>query len=280
MNLEGLGIALVTPFDQDNNIDFPALSNILHHTKNHASYLVVNGTTGESATTTIKEKNSIVDFIKSQKIGLPIVYGIGGNNTTQVVETITNTNLTGISAIMSISPYYNKPSQTGIYLHYYEIANASKRPIILYNVPARTGSNIEADTVAKLADHPNIIGIKEASGNLTQCMEIIKKCPNHFMLISGDDMLTLPIRSIGGKGVISVLANAFPQAMKRITTSPLPQSAKETLKLMAINKLLSQESNTACIKFILHKMNLCSEKVRLPLSEISQDLKDEIIKNL
>jgi 4-hydroxy-tetrahydrodipicolinate synthase len=277
MYLEGLGVALITPFDKKNKIDFIALANVINHVKSYASYLVINGTTGEAATTTTEEKNQILNFVKSHAHNLPIVCGIGGNNTSQIIETINNTDLNGVSAIMSISPYYNKPSQQGIYLHYKAIANSAKVPIILYNVPGRTGSNIEPETVAKLAEHSNIIGIKEASGNLIQCIEIIKICPSNFTLISGDDMLTLPIRSIGGKGAISVLANAFPEQMQIITNGTYEESAKTTLRLSYLNRLLYKESNTACIKYILNYMNLCNQEVRLPLCDISEVLKEEVI---
>ena len=192
--LFGTGVALVTPFDADGAIDFDSLKKLLAHTAKGVNYYVVMGTTGESATMTKDEKKEVLQFVlKNNPKKLPVVYGIGGNNTDAVIEEIHSTNLKGVTALLSVSPYYNKPSQEGIYQHFKKVADTSTLPIILYNVPGRTASNLTADTTLRLAQHKNIIGIKEASGNLEQCMKIAKEKPANFLLISGDDLLTVPI---------------------------------------------------------------------------------------
>ena len=277
---EGTGVALVTPFDERLEIDFNGLKNLLHHTAN-VDYYVVQGTTGESATTTTKEKRKILQFVhNNNKAKLPVVYGIGGNNTKSVIESIKHTDLSNVSAILSVSPYYNKPSQEGIYQHYLALAESSPVPIILYNVPGRTMSNITAKTTVRLAQHKNIIGIKEASGDLVQCMEIMRDKPQDFMLISGDDLLTTAMMSLGGKGVISVLANAFPNIFKTITTSALDgnfdKSSRETQRLLSINPLMYEESNPVGIKEVLRQMGVCENHVRLPLLPASQSLTERI----
>src|SRR5688572_25908548 len=206
----GTGVALVTPFDSTGAIDYKALKKLLAHTAKGVDYYVVMGTTGESVTVSSEEKKKVLEFVKANNSkGLPIVYGIGGNNTQNVLDTIKATNLKGVDAILSVSPYYNKPSQEGIYQHFAAVADASPLPLILYNVPGRTGSNLTAETTLRLAQHKNIIGVKEASGNLEQCMKISKYMPKDFLLFSGDDLIIIPLYSIGGKGVISVLANAY-----------------------------------------------------------------------
>ncbi len=217
----GTGVALVTPFHQDGSIDFASLKKLLVHTSAGVDYFVVMGTTGESATLTKEEKKEVLQFVlKNNPKKLPLVYGIGGNHTASVLEEIENTNFKGVSALLSVSPYYNKPSQEGIRQHFKKIADTAPLPVILYNVPSRTSSNLTADTTLKLAQHKNIIGIKEASGSLEQCMKIAKNKTKDFLLISGDDLFTLPLYSIGGGvGVISVLANAFSRnpVRKKIT---------------------------------------------------------------
>ena len=220
--LKGTGVALVTPFNDDLSVDFDGLLSLLKHTAQGVDYYVVQGTTGETATTSVEEKASILKFVREHNPkSLPLVYGIGGNNTQAVIETIKSTDLTGVTALLSVSPYYNKPSQEGIYQHFTMVADASPIPVILYNVPGRTQSNIAASTTLRLAKHENIIGIKEASGDLVQCMAIAKDAPKDFLLISGDDLLTTPMMAVGAVGVISVLANAFPTTFKRITTGSI-----------------------------------------------------------
>ena len=187
--LFGTGVALVTTFDEKGEVDYNALKKLLVHTAKGVDYFVVMGTTGESATLTKEEKSQVLEFVlKNNPTKLPVVYGIGGNNTQSVLDEIKSTKLKGVTAILSVSPYYNKPSQEGIYQHFKAVADASRLPVILYNVPGRTGSNLTAQTTLRLAKHPKIIGIKEASGNLEQCMKIMKEKPKDFMLISGDDM--------------------------------------------------------------------------------------------
>lgn len=279
--LFGTGVALVTPFSEDSNIDFKALKRLLVHTAKGVDYFVVMGTTGESATLSKEEKKSVLKFVMDNNPKkLPVVYGIGGNNTRQVVDEIKSTDLEGVSAILSVSPYYNKPSQEGVYQHFISIADASPLPIILYNVPGRTGSNLTAATTLRLASHSKIAGIKEASGNLEQCMKIAKEKPKDFMLISGDDMLTLPIYSIGGVGVISVLANALPQVFKRIRVNfeagKLSQAQAAQFKILDINSPMYEEGNPTGVKYLLNLMGICKPHVRLPLTEPSRELQNKI----
>ncbi len=279
--LFGTGVALVTPFSEDSNIDFKALKRLLVHTAKGVDYFVVMGTTGESATLSKEEKKSVLKFVMDNNPKkLPVVYGIGGNNTRQVVDEIKSTDLEGVSAILSVSPYYNKPSQEGIYQHFKTIADASPLPVILYNVPGRTGSNLTASTTLRLASHPKITGIKEASGNLEQCMKIAKEKPKDFMLISGDDMLTLPIYSIGGVGIISVLANALPKVFRRIRENfeagKLSQAQAAQFKILDINSPMYEEGNPTGVKYLLNLMGICKPHVRLPLTEPSRELQNKI----
>jgi len=279
--LHGTGVALVTPMNEKGEIDYKALRRLLTYTAKGVDYYVVIGTTGEAATLSKEEKKLVLDFVKNNnRKNLPIVYGIGGNNTQSVLEEIKSTNLSGVDAILSVSPYYNKPSQEGIYQHFKSIAKASPVPVILYNVPGRTASNITAETTLRLAKLKNIIGIKEASGNLEQCMVIAKKKPAEFLLISGDDLLTLPIYSIGGVGVISVLANALPKVFLKIKENALagnlPKAQIEQFKLLEINSPMYEEGNPVGVKHLLSLLGICQSHVRLPLAEASRGLKDRI----
>ncbi len=279
--LEGTGVALVTPFNKRKEIDFQGLESLLHHTAKSADYYVVMGTTGESATLSQKEKLSILDFVKSHNSKkLPIVYGIGGNNTQAVVDTIKKTPLKGVDAILSVSPYYNKPSQEGIFQHFKAVANASPLPVILYNVPGRTASNITSATTLRLAALPKIIGIKEASGSLEQCMQISSKKEMDFMLISGDDLLALAFYTIGGTGVISVLANAYPEVFKNIRneclTGNFKKAAQAQFKLLEINGPMYEEGNPVGVKWVLKEMGVCEEHTRLPLAPASKSLQKKI----
>ncbi len=284
--LRGTGVALVTPFTKALEVDYDALRKLLNFVLDGGvNYLVINGTTAESVTTTSEEKTEILRFIKHHAGGrVPLVYGLGSNNTQQLLADIAATDLEGITAILSVSPYYNKPSQQGIYQHYVLLAEAAPVPVILYNVPGRTGSNITADTTLKLAAHPNIIGIKEASGNLEQCMYIARHKPKNFMLISGDDLLTLPMVAFGAEGVISVLANAFPQKMATMTQLALNNDCQAAAQLLLdfidINPLMYEESNPVGLKVVLERFGLCSAAVRLPLVEASAGLKDRLYKLL
>ena len=279
--LYGTGVALVTPFDENKNVDFKSLKKLLVHTSKGVDYYVVMGTTGESATVSSAEKKSILDFvIKNNPLKLPIVYGIGGNNTQSVVDTIRETDLTGVDAILSVSPYYNKPSQAGIYEHFKTIANASPLPIILYNVPGRTASNITADTTLKLSTHTNIIGIKEASGNIEQCMRIAKEKDKDFLLISGDDLLTTTLYALGGKGVISVLANALPIPFKKMKEfafqGDYTRANAHQFPLLEINGPMYEEANPVGIKQLLKEIGVCGNQVRMPLLPASKSLQMKI----
>lgn len=279
--LYGTGVALVTPFTDDEEVDFKGLKKLLNHTAKGVDYYVVMGTTGEAATISADEKKAVLDFVRDNNPkALPIVYGIGGNNTRQVAETIRATDLKGVDALLSVSPYYNKPSQEGLYQHFKTIADASPVPIILYNVPGRTASNISADTTLRLAAHPNIMGIKEASGNLEQCMRIARDKPRDFLLISGDDMFTLALYSMGAVGVISVLANAYPVIFRKMKEFAMAgnyaKASAEIFKLLDINPLMYEESNPVGLKALLEQMGVCGRGVRLPLAAASESLRKRI----
>ncbi|KUG07681.1 4-hydroxy-tetrahydrodipicolinate synthase [Solirubrum puertoriconensis] len=279
----GTGVALVTPFSPtDFSVDYPALRRLLDFViEGGVEYIVINGTTAESPTTTAEEKAEILRVAKEHVAGrVPLVYGIGGNDTAAVERTIRNTDLAGIDAILSASPYYNKPSQRGIVAHYQRLADASPVPVILYNVPGRTSSNMTAETTLTLAQHPNIIGIKEASGNMEQCMQIAAGKPADFLLISGDDVLTSSLVSFGGVGVISVLANAFPEPftdmVRQALAGDFAASTKRLFELLPLNPLMYEESNPVGVKTALELLGICSGAVRLPLVAASESLKQRI----
>jgi 4-hydroxy-tetrahydrodipicolinate synthase len=283
--LYGTGVALVTPFNENLKVDYKALKKLLRHTAKGVDYYVVMGTTGEAATISSDEKKQILDFVKQNNDArLPIVYGIGGNDTQQVIETIQSTDLQGVDAVLSVSPYYNKPSQEGIYQHFKMVADTCPVPVILYNVPGRTSSNLTADTTLRLAVHPNIIGVKEASGNMEQCLKIARDKPKDFLLISGDDMLTVPLYAIGAKGVISVLANAYPQIFKKMKahsfTGEFEKASRELFKLLDINGPMYEESNPVGLKALLSEMGICLDHVRLPLVPASAVLRRKIAGSL
>ncbi|MBL7856542.1 MAG: 4-hydroxy-tetrahydrodipicolinate synthase [Cyclobacteriaceae bacterium] len=280
--LYGTGVALVTPFTANLEVDYKALKKILSHTAKGVDYYVVMGTTGEAATLNDAEKKSVLQFIiENNTRKLPIVYGIGGNNTLQVIETIKSTDFTGVDAVLSVSPYYNKPSQEGIYQHFKVIADTCPVPVILYNVPGRTASNLSAETTLRLASHPNIVGVKEASGNLEQCMKIISQAPKDFMLISGDDLLTVPLYALGAKGVISVLANALPVVFKRMKEQALAgnfaKASKEQFRIAGINGPMYEEGNPVGVKFLMHHLRICQPYVRLPLVPATHALQKKIV---
>ncbi|GAB3224044.1 4-hydroxy-tetrahydrodipicolinate synthase [Hymenobacter seoulensis] len=286
--LRGTGVALVTPFTPtpDRAVDYPALRRLIDFTlEGGVEYLVINGTTAESPTLTTEEKAEILRVAKEHTAGrVPLVYGIGGNDTAAVVRTIQQTDLNGVDALLSASPYYNKPSQRGIIAHYRLIADASPVPVILYNVPGRTASNLTAATTLELATHPNIIGIKEASGNLEQCIAIAAAKPDDFLLISGDDMMTTSLISFGSVGIISVLANAFPRRFSDMTRHALNGDFKAASELLFgfsdLNPLMYEESNPVGVKAALAAQGLCTDAVRLPLVEGSESLKERIGKLL
>lgn len=277
----GTGVALVTPFNEKLEIDFKALKKLLRHTARGVDYYVVMGTTGEASAVTSEEKKEILKFVRdNNERKLPVVYGLGGNNTRGILETIETQDFTGIDAILSVSPYYSKPSQEGIYLHFREIARACPVPVILYNVPGRTSANMTADTTLRLAAIKNIIGIKEASGNVEQCMNIIKGKSDNFMLMSGDDMLTVPLYSVGSKGVISVLANAFPGTFRKMKDyafeNQFIKASKEQFGLLDINGAMYEEGNPVGIKCLLGEMGICEPFTRLPFAPASSSLRKKI----
>lgn len=274
--LKGTGVALVTPFNAQLEVDYNALTRLVKHvTDGGVNYLVVMGTTGESVTLNKEEKKKVLSHIKSVNEGkLPIVLGIGGNNTQEILETIEHTDFTGITAILSVSPYYNKPTQEGIYQHYVKIADACPVPVLLYNVPGRTSSNMLPETTLRLAKHKNIIGIKEAAGSVEQVMKIVHKKPENFMVISGDDALTLPFISVGAVGVISVVANSNPKLFTEMVNHCLNAdfiaAQKPHYQLLEIIDLLFVEGNPAGVKAALKALGIIDDYVRLPLVNVSE----------
>lgn len=280
--LKGVGAALVTPFTENGNIDFDGLGRLLRYTtEGGVDYFVVHGTTGESVTTTAKEKADILKYIRENNPEkLPIVYGLGGNNTQGLIEELKTLDLEGVDAILSVSPAYCLPTQEGLYQHYKAIADASPKPIILYNVPGRTSKNLEAHTTLRLSEHENIIGIKEACKDLTQSMEIASGKPDDFILISGDDLLTIPMITYGGAGVISVLANGLPSQFCKMVHGALNgnySEAREALfKVLQINNLLYCEGNPVGIKQVLAEVGICEPHVRLPLVKASSKLANDL----
>jgi 4-hydroxy-tetrahydrodipicolinate synthase len=282
-NLRGTGVAIVTPFNKNGQVDTAALSNIVKHLHNgKVEYIVILGTTGESVTLSKQEKQLVIDtVIKANAKKLPLVLGIGGNNTAEVIDTIKTTDLKPFEAILSVAPYYNKPSQQGYYLHYKAISQATKKDIILYNVPSRTGSNVTWETQVKIAkDFKNIVATKEASGNMEQIMKIIKNKPKDFMVISGDDALTLPIIAAGGEGVISVLANAFPKNFSEMVRLSLKHKFTDAQKLhynlIDITDQLFADGNPGGVKFALSLLKKCEPYVRLPLCEPNDKVKQAL----
>ncbi len=277
--ISGTGVALVNPFSKNQSVDYKSLSKLVNHViKGGVEYLVVLGTTGESVTLNKEEKQKIVaHVIETVNKRVPVVLGLGGNNTLEIVESLKKTSdFKSIDAILSVSPYYNKPNQRGIYEHYKAISQASPLPIILYNVPGRTSSNITAETILRLAnDFKNIVAIKEASGNMEQCMKIIKHKPADFLVISGDDNLTLPLLACGAEGVISVVANAFPKDFSEMTRQMRKgnvEKARELhYKLTDITEQLFADGNPAGIKAALDILGICKDYLRLPLVNVNSE---------
>lgn len=279
----GTGIALVTPFKSDLSIDHEALANIVNfNIDNGTDYIVVFGTTAESVTVTKQEKKDVIKTIFEVNKGrLPLVLGIGGNNTMEVVEEIKTTDLSGFDGILSVSPYYTKPTQEGIYQHFKAISEASPIPIILYNVPGRTSKNIEPETTIRLAnDFSNIVGIKEACNDVGQYLKLLKNKPEDFLIISGDDDLALGIVLAGGAGVISVIGQAFPKEFSNMIRLGLKGEAKEAYKihykLMDVIGYIFEENNPSGIKAVFEALNLCNDTVRLPLVPATNPLKAKI----
>lgn len=275
--LKGTGVALVTPFHKDGSIDFKSFRKIIDKCiDGKVEYLVPLGTTGESVTLSDNEKRAVVDFVlEINDKRVPVVLGLGGNNTQEILRTMEEFDFDGIDAILSVSPYYNRPSQRGIIQHYKMIGNACPVPVILYNVPSRTGSNMDADTTLQLANEvKNIIGIKEASGNLEKAMKIIKNKPKDFLVISGDDVISLPMIACGGDGVISVISNAYPKDFSEMIRIALDgnfeKSRKLHYKLLEIMHAIFIDGNPSGVKGLMTAMGICSEHVRLPLSAVNK----------
>ncbi|MBX7203392.1 MAG: 4-hydroxy-tetrahydrodipicolinate synthase [Bacteroidia bacterium] len=278
-HLKGTGVAIVTPFDISGNVDQQALTHLVNHlASNGIDQLVVLGTTGESVVLNKEEKRLVQQIVLEANAGrCRVVLGIGGNNTKELIETIHQTNFNGIDAILSVSPYYNKPSQEGIFQHYKALAAESPKPLLLYNVPGRTGSNITAETTLRIAHEiSNVCGIKEASGNLEQVMQIIQKRPKDFLVISGDDALTLPIMAAGGDGVISVSANAFPAQVSALVKACLngrfDLARPYHYSLAEFTRLLFADGNPGGIKAALKILGICDEVVRLPLVNVRPEI--------
>jgi len=279
----GTGVALVTPFKSDLSVDHDALINIVNfNIENGVNYLVICGTTGESVTITKQEKQDVIATISKANNGrVPMVLGIGGNNTAQVVEDIKATDLSDIDAILSVSPYYSKPTQEGIYQHFKVISEASPVDIILYNVPGRTSKNIDVETTLKLAnDFSNIIAVKEAGNNVSQYLQLIKNKPEDFLIISGDDDLALGVTLAGGAGVISVIGQAYPKEFSEMIRLGLLGDSKAAyklhFKLMDVIDYIFEENNPAGIKAVFKALNLCEDTVRLPLVSASNQLNEKI----
>ena len=281
----GTGVALITPFKEDLSVDFDALIKLVNYNiENGTDYLVINGTTGESGTISEDEKQEIINvIIKTNNKRLPLVLGVGGNNTTVVVEELKTRNFTGLDGILSVAPYYSKPTQEGFYQHFKAIAQATELPIILYNVPGRTAKNMEPATTLRLAnDFDNIVAVKEAGNNKQQYYELLKDKPKDFLIISGDDDLALGVALAGGSGVISVIGQAFPKQFSTMINHGLRGNNKEGYeihyKMMDIINYIFEENNPAGIKTVLQELEICKENVRLPLVKSCSQLKIKIAK--
>jgi 4-hydroxy-tetrahydrodipicolinate synthase len=279
----GTGVALITPFNEDTTIDFEALGRLVNfNIENGINYLVINGTTGESATITKEEKVQLVNYIAEVNGGrVPLVLGVGGNNTATVVEELNTTDLSKIDGILSVAPYYSKPTQEGLYQHFKAVAEASPKPVILYNVPGRTAKNMEPATTLRLAnDFENVVAVKEAGNNVQQYLELIKNKPEGFHIISGDDDLALNVVLAGASGVISVIGQAFPKEFSSLINFGLEGKNKDAyelhFRLMDIIGLIFSENNPAGIKSVLKILSITQDHVRLPLVKASEELEQKI----
>jgi len=282
-SLRGLGVALITPFKKDLSVDTQALTRLVQHNiDNGTDYLVILGTTGETATLNAEEKKTVIETVKKVALGkLPLVLGLGGNNTQALVEELKNTDLSDFHAVLSVSPYYNKPTQEGIYQHYKALSEASSKPIILYNVPGRTSSNIAPETVLRLAtDFENIIGIKEAAGDMDQVLRLLRIVPKNFLVISGDDNLALPLIVAGGAGVISVIGQGttkpFADMVHLAQKGEVKKAFELHYKLMPIIDYIFEEGNPAGIKYVLNQKGISENVLRLPLVKVSTGLANKI----
>jgi len=282
---KGTGVAIVTPFKNDLSIDFAALGRVLNHViEGGVNYIVALGTTGESVTLTKDEKKAVISHvIETVNKRVPVVVGIGGNNTQEIINSVRQNDLSGIDGILSVAPYYNKPGQNGLFQHFKAIANSCPIPVILYNVPGRTGCNLMSDTCLRLAKEcENIVAIKEASGDLTQIMRIIKGKPENFSVISGDDAMIMPVIAAGGAGVISVLANAYPSQTSEIVNNSLKNNFKADREIqfryMEMIELLFADGKPSGVKAMLSQMNICQNTLRLPLVPVNKAIMERIQK--
>lgn len=283
-DFRGTGVAMVTPFKKDSSVDYQALEKLTNHLiSGGVDYLVVQGTTGESATLNGTEKQEVLDCVVATNAGrLPIVFGHGGNNTQSLIDGFSSMNLRGVDAILSASPYYNKPTQAGIIAHFSAVADASPLPIILYNVPGRTSSNMLSETTLTLASHKNVIAVKEASGNLDQVGQVIKNKPNKFLVLSGDDPLIVPHMALGGDGIISVVANAFPKEFSAISKLCFQGDYNKArvihYALVDLIYMLFSEGNPGGVKAVLSILGIMEDNLRLPLVPVSNELKAKLEK--
>lgn len=284
--LKGLGVAMVTPFNQDGSVDYEGLERLVKHLHTGADFLVVMGTTGEVVTLSEKEQFEVLDFVLKVNAGkVPVVYGMGGNNTADIVDQMKRFDRKGVTAYLSASPAYSKPSQEGIFHHYKALSEASTLPIILYNVPGRTASNIHCDTVLRIAnDCENIVGIKEAAGSMEQVMELSRLLPHPFLLLSGDDALALPHMACGGHGIISVVGNAYPSLFSSVISASangeLDKARENHFKLLPLIDNLFKEGNPGGIKETLKHLGICENHMRLPLYPVSKSLSDALKRNV
>ena len=273
---KGLGVAMVTPFNADGSIDYLGLERLTNHlVDGGVNYLVVMGTTGENPTINNEEQQAILQkVIEINARRLPIVFGIGGNSTAAVVERLKSENLEGVDGMLSVSPYYNKPSQEGIYQHYKAVSDATPLPVIMYNVPGRTGSLVSAETTLRIAQLPNIVCTKEASGSLDICMEVIRGAPEYFGVISGDDNYTMPYIAAGMQGVISVLGNAYPKEFSQMVNYALDGDFKNAkhlhYKLLPLMKAIFMDGNPGGVKYALNKLGICQNEFRLPVVPVNK----------
>lgn len=281
----GTGVAIVTPFKNDTSIDFSALGRVINHViKGGVNYIVAMGTTGETPTLSKDEKQAVISYVlETVDKRVPVVIGIGGNNTNEVINIIREMELEGVDGILSVAPYYNKPGQRGIFQHFKAIANNSPLPVIIYNVPGRTSCNITSDTCLDLAHEcENIVAVKEASGDMAQIMKIMRGKPENFLVISGDDMMTLPVIAAGGSGVISVLANAYPFECSEMVNNALKSNFKAAreiqFRFIESTELLFADGNPSGIKAFLSLMNLCQNNLRLPLVPVNRTIYTRIQK--
>ena len=279
----GTGVALITPFNEDFSVDYKSLENIVEFTlSNGADFLVALGTTSEAPTLTQEEKDKVLKtIIETANKRCPIMLGMGGNNTMNLLNSIKNQDFTGVDGILSVVPYYNKPNQRGMKVHFEMVADNSPVPVVLYNVPGRVGVNLQASTCVELAQHPNIVAVKEASGNLQQIMEILRDKPADFDVLSGDDSITQPMMVLGAKGVISVAANGYPDLFCKMVKSMMNVDVKTSLdihyKTLKMNNLIFADGNPAGIKCLMTHQNLCKNVLRLPLVTVNENVKNDLI---